>query len=65
MGSMAGYYETMYNSIVFRSGQWQMKAMAGDVSFLDYEEKVGSNMWEWRNELDVFNDVDFKDLVYI
>lgn len=42
-----------------------MKAMAGDVDFLDYEEKVGSNMWEWRNELDVFNDVDFKDLVYI
>lgn len=32
MASIAGFYEYYFNNLTMRSGQYQMKAMAGDTS---------------------------------
>lgn len=66
MAAVAGYYQSMFDHVIYRSGQWQRKAYAGEVIFIPFYDKYADDrLWFTKNDLDVLNDVDFKDLVYL
>lgn len=66
MGLVAAGYQTYYDGLQYRSAQYQGKAYAGEVAFMDYDEYgIINNLWKLKNDLDVLEDKDFKDLVYL
>ena len=66
MGLVAAGYQTYYDGLQYRSAQYQGKAYAGEVAFLNYEDyDSGAKLWKLKNDLDVIEDKDFKDLVYL
>ena len=66
MAFVCGMFTTYFDDLVYRSGRFQEKALEGDLSFDIYnEKKIKADLWQWKNELDVLEDKDFKDLMYI
>ena len=66
MAFVCGMFTAYFDDLVYRSGRFQERALEGDLSFDIYNEKViKQNLWQWKNELDVLEDKDFKDLIYI
>ena len=66
MAFVCGMFTAYFDDLVYRSGRFQEKALEGDLSFDIYnEKKIKADLWQWKNELDVLEDKDFKDLMYI
>ena len=66
MGMTASMYQYYYDNLSYRSAQFQGKAMAGDLDFLDYEDySSGAKLWALKNTMDVLDEKEFKDLVYL
>ena len=66
MGLVAAGYQSYYDNLTYRSTQFQGKAYAGQKAFLDYTDyDSGAMLWKLKNDMDVLEDKDFKDLVYL
>ena len=63
---VCGMFTAFFDDLVYRSGRFQERAIEGELSFYIYDERtIKAALWQWKNELDVLEDKDFKDLVYI
>jgi hypothetical protein len=68
MGMVASGYQYYYDNLSYRSAQFQGKAMAGEdgFDFLDYEDYgSGQKLWALKNTMDVLDEKELKDLVYL
>ncbi len=65
MGSVASFYQGYFDNLVYRSGQWQGAALAGEVAWLDYSDTDKFDSWSARQTRDVWNDKSFKELKQI
>lgn len=70
MGAISSSYQTYFDGLVWRSGNFQKQALAGKLAFLDYYDKddpspTATSMWELRNRLDLVEDKSLKDLKFI
>ena len=71
MGGIATSYQRLFDNVIYRSGQWQRSALAGDVPFVDYQDKLAAkentsgSQWYNKNDLDVLKSSDFKELFYL
>ena len=59
-------FTTYFDDLVYRSGRFQERALEGDLPFHIYDEgELRKDLWYWKNEYDVLDEKDFKDLIYI
>ena len=59
-------FTTYFDDLVYRSGRFQERAVEGDLSFYIYDEgELRKDLWYWKNEYDVMDEKDFKELIYI
>ena len=56
MATIANYYQYYFNMLVYRSGQYQKAALAGDLQFRDYVNhgKYSSANWSALQTLDAW-----------
>ena len=66
MASIATTYQSYFNGLVYRSGMYQQRALAGLEEFTDFiDGKNPNTLWNAKNELDVLEGRDFKALKYM
>ena len=65
MGTMASMYQGYFDGLVYRSGQFQAAALAGQKSWRDYDSYNAITTWKDRQNKDVWNDKSFKELKQI
>ena len=66
MAGVATTYQAFFNGLVYRSGQYQQRALSGQEEFTNYRDYQDPNlMWQAKNELDVLEAKPFKQLKYI
>ena len=66
MAGIATTYQSYFNGLVYRSGMYQQRALAGLEDFTDFiDGKNPEELWQMKNELDVLEGRDFKALKYM
>ena len=66
MAGIGTTYQAYFNDLVYRSGIYQKRALAGQETFTNFVD--GENpltLWQVKNELDVLEGRDFKQLKYM
>jgi hypothetical protein len=69
MSSIASYYQYYFDMLIYRSGQFQAAALAGEpgYEFLNYQEGAewGAKQWTQRQTLDAWKEKGIKELKQI
>ena len=69
MSSIASYYQYYFDMLIYRSGQFQAAALAGEAGyeFLNYQENAqwGAAQWTQRQTLDAWKEKGVKELKQI
>ena len=66
MAAVGTTYQTYFNDLVYRSGIYQQRALAGLEAFTNYRDGDDpETLWNAKNDLDVLNAKDFKELKYL
>jgi len=66
MAGVATTYQSYFNGLVYRSGMYQQRALSGYEQFTYFRDfKNPGTLWQPRNELDVLEAKEFKQLKYI
>ena len=66
MAAIGTTYQTYFNGLVYRSGIYQKRALAGQETFTGFRDGENpATLWKERNELNVLENRDFKELKYM
>ena len=66
MAGIGTTYQSYFNGLVYRSGIYQKRALAGQETWVDFiDGENPATLWNERNELDVLDDKPFKELKYM
>lgn len=66
MAGIGTTYQSYFNGLVYRSGIYQKRALAGQESWVDFiDGENPATLWNERNELDVLEGKPFKELKYM
>ena len=66
MAAVATSYQTYFNDLVYRSGIYQQRALAGQESFASFVDgEDPATLWQIKNEVDVLDSKPFKELKYM
>ena len=66
MAGIGTTYQSYLDGLVYRSGIYQKRALAGQETWLDYiDGENPATLWNLKNELDVLEGKPFKELKYM
>ena len=66
MAGIGTTYQSYFNGLVYRSGIYQKRALAGQENWVDFiDGENPATLWNQRNELDVLDGKPFKELKYM
>ena len=66
MAGIGTTYQAYFNDLVYRSGIYEKRALAGQETFTQFKDGDNPNtLWQLKNELDVLEGRDFKQIKYM
>ena len=66
MAGVGTTYQSYFNGLVYRSGIYQKRALAGQETWRDFVDGENpATLWNLKNELDVLEGKPFKELKYM